>query len=243
MAWQRRGARRRTATEASASIEPPSTEGVHLRVQSALDRVRPYLGSHGGGVSLLRVDEDGVAHLRLEGTCAGCPSSASTVRQALEHAVLASAPGVTSVRAEEMVEPGGTSERGGALRVHPGSRQAGTRSSWVAVDLHVPAGVLTRVSVQGQRLVVAGLAGTLVAYLDRCPRCDAPLSEGGVLVGELLRCACGTTFDGYRAGRPVHDEGPALTPVPLLPAGTSWMVKVELARPAHADSAATPRER
>ncbi|WP_181312739.1 NifU family protein [Nocardioides campestrisoli] len=240
MAWQRRGARRRTAAEASAYIDLPSRDGMHLRVQSALDRVRPYLGSHGGGVSLLRVDDDGVAHLRLEGTCAGCPSSAATVRQTLEHAVLASAPGVTAVRAEEMVEPRGPSERRGALRADAGARQAGTRSSWVAVDLHVPAGVLTQVSVQGQRLVVAGLAGTLVAYQDRCPRCDAPLSEGGVLVGELLRCGCGTTFDGYRAGRPVHDEGAALTPVPLLPAGTSWTVKVELARPAHADWAATP---
>ena len=62
-------------------------ESVETRVRRALDEVRPYLGSHGGGVELLGV-EDGVARLRLEGTCNGCPSSAVTLRNAIEEAVL-----------------------------------------------------------------------------------------------------------------------------------------------------------
>src|SRR6202034_1234299 len=39
---------------------------VDTRVQRALDRVRPYLGSHAGGVEYLGT-ADGVARLRLEG--------------------------------------------------------------------------------------------------------------------------------------------------------------------------------
>jgi len=50
-------------------------DDVGTRIQAALDRVRPYLGSHAGGVELTGVDEEGVAHLMLEGSCHGCPSS------------------------------------------------------------------------------------------------------------------------------------------------------------------------
>jgi hypothetical protein len=44
---------------------------VDTRIQRALDRVRPYLGSHAGGVEYLGVTADGVARLRLEGSCHG----------------------------------------------------------------------------------------------------------------------------------------------------------------------------
>src|SRR5580700_9982888 len=56
---------------------------VDARIQRALDRVRPYLGSHAGGVEYLGVTGDGVARLRLEGSCHGCPSSTVTVELAI----------------------------------------------------------------------------------------------------------------------------------------------------------------
>ncbi len=43
-------------------------DDVDTRVQAALNGVRPYLGSHAGGVSLSGVDENGVVHLQLEGS-------------------------------------------------------------------------------------------------------------------------------------------------------------------------------
>ena len=61
------------------------------RVRQALEQVRPYLHSHGGNVDLLGID-DGVARLRLEGSCKGCPSSAVTMKQTIEEAILAKAP-------------------------------------------------------------------------------------------------------------------------------------------------------
>jgi Fe-S cluster biogenesis protein NfuA/nitrite reductase/ring-hydroxylating ferredoxin subunit len=76
---------------------------VDARVQRALDRVRPYLGSHAGGVEYLGVT-DGVARLRLEGSCNGCPSSVVTVQLAIEGAVLDAAPEVTEVVVEGMTE-------------------------------------------------------------------------------------------------------------------------------------------
>jgi Fe-S cluster biogenesis protein NfuA len=67
------------------------------RIQRALDRVRPYLGSHAGGVEYLGVDEGGMVHLRLEGSCHGCPSSTVTVRMAIEAAIQEAAPETTGI--------------------------------------------------------------------------------------------------------------------------------------------------
>jgi Fe-S cluster biogenesis protein NfuA len=77
---------------------------VETRVRQALDAVRPYLGSHGGDVELLGV-EDGVARLRLGGTCNGCPSSTVTLRNAIDEAVMAAAPELERIDAEGVAEP------------------------------------------------------------------------------------------------------------------------------------------
>jgi Fe-S cluster biogenesis protein NfuA len=67
------------------------------RIQRALDRVRPYLGSHAGGVDYLGIDDAGVVHLRLEGSCHGCPSSTVTVQLAIEAAIQEAAPETTGI--------------------------------------------------------------------------------------------------------------------------------------------------
>src|SRR4051794_1791334 len=77
---------------------------VEDRVQAALDEVRPYLDSHGGAVELVRV-QDGVAVLRMEGSCKGCPSSTLTLRHAIEQAVFKAAPDVERVEAEDAPAP------------------------------------------------------------------------------------------------------------------------------------------
>jgi Fe-S cluster biogenesis protein NfuA len=77
---------------------------VETRVRQALDDVRPYLGSHGGDVELLGV-ADGVAHLRLEGTCNGCPSSSVTLRNAIEDAIMQAAPELDRIDAEGVADP------------------------------------------------------------------------------------------------------------------------------------------
>ena len=51
---------------------------IETRVMQALDEVRPYLKSHGGNVEFVKV-EDGIAYLRLEGSCHGCPGSTITL--------------------------------------------------------------------------------------------------------------------------------------------------------------------
>ena len=74
------------------------------RVQEALDSVRPYMESHGGNVELLGI-EDGVAKLRLEGSCNGCAASASTLELAVEQALQATAPDLEGIDVEGVVAP------------------------------------------------------------------------------------------------------------------------------------------
>jgi len=79
-------------------------DDIETRVEAALEGVRPYLATHGGNVELLGV-ADGVVHVRLQGSCDGCPSSAMTLKSAIEAAVLKAAPDVVSIEAEGVAEP------------------------------------------------------------------------------------------------------------------------------------------
>jgi Fe-S cluster biogenesis protein NfuA len=72
------------------------------RIAQAVESVRPFLASHGGGVEILSV-EDGVARLRLQGSCNGCPASASTLEHALKEAIDDAAPDLLSLEVEGAV--------------------------------------------------------------------------------------------------------------------------------------------
>jgi Fe-S cluster biogenesis protein NfuA len=94
-------------------------DDVVTRIQAALDRVRPYLGSHAGGIEFLGVDDLGIAHLRLQGSCDSCPSSSVTVQSSVERAVLEAAPEVVRVDVEGMVPFQPLPERGSLLQIQP----------------------------------------------------------------------------------------------------------------------------
>ena len=72
------------------------------RVEVALESVRPFLHGHGGDVVLLELDAArGAVHLQLLGSCDGCPSSAVTLRTAVETAIAEAAPEIVVIDVEE----------------------------------------------------------------------------------------------------------------------------------------------
>ncbi len=76
------------------------------RIGMALEKVRPYLGSHGGDVEVLDVDaEAGMIVIRLLGSCDGCPSSSITLKMAVEEAIHAAAPEIAHIVVDGWVEP------------------------------------------------------------------------------------------------------------------------------------------
>src|SRR3954447_3566779 len=186
------------------------------RVQAALESVRPYMDSHGGNVELLGI-EDGIARLRLEGSCSGCSASRSTLELAIERALEETAPDLLGLDVEGVGEPPPS----------PRAAAAGTGDvEWV--ELPAVAGLERGLMMAaGDGLVVANVAGTLLAYHDACADCGRPLSEGKLL-GGLVACAgCARRFDLPRAGRSADGGGLQLRPVPLLRNGGP----VRVARP------------
>jgi len=76
---------------------------LETRISQALDQVRPYLRTHKGDVELLEVI-DGIVRLRMQGSCHGCPSSAMTLKNAIEEAIYAAAPDVSAIEVEGVVD-------------------------------------------------------------------------------------------------------------------------------------------
>ena len=68
-------------------------------VQAALDDVRPHLQMDGGDVELVDVTDDGVAKVKLTGSCAGCPMSQMTLKWGVENYLKKKIPDVKSVEA------------------------------------------------------------------------------------------------------------------------------------------------
>jgi Fe-S cluster biogenesis protein NfuA len=191
---------------------------VDTRIQQALDRVRPYLGSHAGGVEYLGVDEDGVAHLRLAGTCNGCPSSTVTVRSALEGAIEQAAPEVAGIDVEGVTAPE-TPEQP-LLQIGRPPSETGIRSpdtAWTELPpLGPPTNRPTVLELDGLRIVVCAVRGTLYAYRDACAVCDASLGAARQEQGRLACPECGTAYELQLAGRAVDDQGRHLEPLPLI---------------------------
>ncbi len=77
-------------------------ESLIQRVETALAKVRPLLGAHGGDVEVLDIDSDaGAVNLRLLGSCDGCPSSAVTLQMAVERAILEAAPEIMRIDVDQ----------------------------------------------------------------------------------------------------------------------------------------------
>ena len=195
---------------------------VDARIQRALDRVRPYLGSHAGGVEYLGVT-DGAARLRLEGSCHGCPSSTVTVELAISTAVRDAAPEVAEVVVEGMT----AAPAPALLQIgkrptdkHPPDEhlQTGNGGSWVPLpNIGPPSSRPVSASADGVAVVVCAVRGTLYAYRDACAQCGASLADG-TLEREILGCArCGARYNARLAGQALEDSaGRHLEPLPLL---------------------------
>jgi len=92
-------------------LHPHETE---RRVLDALEKVRPFLGSHSGDVEYVGITDDGVLQLRLQGSCNGCPSSTVTVKMAIETAISKAAPEIVAVEVEGVAAP----PQPGLLQIH-----------------------------------------------------------------------------------------------------------------------------
>jgi Fe-S cluster biogenesis protein NfuA/nitrite reductase/ring-hydroxylating ferredoxin subunit len=213
---------------------------LETRVIEALDGVRPYMESHGGNVELVGV-VDGVARIKLEGSCQGCAASASTLELAIKQALDEAAPDLDGLEVEGMIEqppmpaPSGTElpvvqVEGGDPVGQAASQPPPPEASWFMLD-GVNAFVedqLVATEVAGTKLVLAEIEGSLLAYVDACADCGKPLRGGELSEGVLACPSCARRYYLPRAGRSLDGDRLQLAPVPLLREGAAG-VKVALA--------------
>src|ERR1700729_4490286 len=219
------------AAALAAMADDPRVEGLLLlhdlhpldvdaRIQQALDRVRPYLGSHAGGVQYLGVT-DGVARLRLEGSCDGCPSSTVTVELAIRGAVEDAAPEVTDVVVEGMTAPPPPGPQLLQIGRRPGADTNAINperdANWVTLpSIGPPSARPVSVTAGDLAVIVCSVRGTLYAYRDGCAACGSSLADGA-LEREQLSCpGCGARYNVRLAGRGLDDPALHLEPLPLL---------------------------
>jgi Fe-S cluster biogenesis protein NfuA/nitrite reductase/ring-hydroxylating ferredoxin subunit len=203
-------------------------DDVATRIQGALDSVRPYLGSHAGGIDYLGIDDEGIVHLRLQGSCEGCPGSTATVRLTVENAVLDAAPEAVAVDVEGMV----AAKKQTLLTIEP-FRGSQDSEGWHRVELVTAPGQLQKLVVADLDLLIANLNGTFVAYRNNCPVCSSALQHGKLDGDELACPRCTAVYDVRLAGRALAPVGaPALEALPLLPDGTGWKVAIPGRQPA-----------
>ncbi|MDQ3094429.1 MAG: NifU family protein [Actinomycetota bacterium] len=211
---------------------------VTTRVEQALEGVRPYLGSHGGDVELLEVSDEGVVRLRLLGSCDGCPSSSVTLKLAVEGAIEAAAPEITTIQVDDPTEDTSVavgpvisidslrSRIGGAPAVEEIGQHG---SSWEVVPglAELSPGGVAGFVVAETSILGCRIDSDLFAFLDRCARCEATLAGatlsrrlGGAIGDAVLRCpTCQAHYEVRRAGACLDATELHLDPLPLLVSG------------------------
>jgi Fe-S cluster biogenesis protein NfuA/nitrite reductase/ring-hydroxylating ferredoxin subunit len=220
--------------------------GVERRIEDALDSVRPYLGSHGGDVTLLEVadgSEGMTVRLQFAGSCKSCPSSAVTLEFAVEDAVRAAAPEITSIEVVAAQPDSSESTSSGLISVDSLMSRVHTKDSAGAAWHPIPdigdlgPGEVGGFLVAGVPILACRVGDDLFAYHDRCGRCHDSMAGAalhrpmGAPIGQaVLRCPrCHAHFDAVRAGAGVDDAAESashLDPIPLLSRGGVWSVAV-----------------
>jgi Fe-S cluster biogenesis protein NfuA/nitrite reductase/ring-hydroxylating ferredoxin subunit len=176
-----------------------------VRVEEALDEVRPYVEGHGGRVELLEV-QDGVVHVRLGGACQGCAASAMTLRRGVEEALRRRYPAFREVVAHDPVpEP--------QLLQIDDLRRPVFLDAGRAADL--APGEIRGVDVDGAAVLLVNVFGEVYAFRNACPRDGSPL-DGGRLAGAVLVCPWhNCAWDGRSGERLDEEEEPGLAAVPV----------------------------
>lgn len=191
-----------------------------------LESVRPQLHSHGGDVSLVRIDE-GTAFVRLEGACNGCSMSSVTLRNLVEEALVQGVPAVTAV---EVVagEPTPTLIPLEALRIGRDPAAEGWAKLGPAADL--PVGELSTATVGntgGERVevIVVNIDQRLSAYRNECAHEALPLDNALLDVhnGTLTCPWHGFCYDAS-SGECLSAPGAQLEQLPLrIDDGDVWV--------------------
>ncbi len=73
------------------------TAEIEARINSVLERIRPYLQQDGGDVKLDKISDEGIVELKLLGSCNTCPLRPMTLRAGIERALMHEIPEIKRI--------------------------------------------------------------------------------------------------------------------------------------------------
>lgn len=191
-----------------------------------LASVRPQLHSHGGDVTLVRV-EDGTAFVRLEGACNGCSMSSVTLRNLVEEALVQGVPAISTVEVLPN-EPSPTLIPLDSLRIGRDPAAEGWVRVGPATDLPVDdlsVRTLTSATGQSTEVIVVNAGQRLSAYRNECAHEALPLNNAVLdLDNNTLTCPWhGFCYDAT-SGECLSAPGAQLEQLPLrVDDGDVWV--------------------
>lgn len=71
-------------------------EELRVKVETALEEIRPFLQGDGGDISILSI-EDNIVYVQLHGNCVGCTVNQMTLKSGVELTVKKHAPEILKV--------------------------------------------------------------------------------------------------------------------------------------------------
>lgn len=74
-------------------------EELTLKINVALEQLRPFLKADGGDMELVDITDKGIVKVKLLGACSDCSMSLMTLKAGLEEAIKKVAPEIISVEA------------------------------------------------------------------------------------------------------------------------------------------------
>lgn len=70
---------------------------INKKIESAIQKIRPYLEADGGDIEFIDVTEDHVVRVRLLGACSSCSMSHMTMKAGVEESIKREVPEITKV--------------------------------------------------------------------------------------------------------------------------------------------------
>ncbi|MGB3344334.1 MAG: NifU family protein [Aequorivita sp.] len=74
-----------------------TTQELTLKVEEALEEIRPYLQNDGGDIALVSIDEGKVVNIQLLGNCVDCSINQMTLKSGVEMTIKKYAPQIERV--------------------------------------------------------------------------------------------------------------------------------------------------
>ncbi|HIW87216.1 MAG TPA: NifU family protein, partial [Candidatus Onthomorpha intestinigallinarum] len=74
---------------------------LETRVKASIEKIRPYLQEDGGDVQFVRMTDEKVVYVELQGHCGSCPYALMTLKNGVESAIKEDVPEIVSVERVE----------------------------------------------------------------------------------------------------------------------------------------------